>query len=95
MTILLEHFKETLRQICVQVENQAIENRVYFDAILERGGINLPNLREKVVQAQADPAIRKEVHMMFSGMWKGLDESGIAAFGEGLLEDLPPTDTPN
>ena len=92
---LLEHFKETLRRICVHIEDLTIENQVCFDRILEVGGINLPDLKERVADAQNDPAKRKEVHEMYSEMWKSLEDSGLNAFFEGLLKDLPPTDKPN
>lgn len=35
----LEHLKETLRKLCTEVENLAIENMVYFDAILETNAL--------------------------------------------------------
>lgn len=84
-----------LRQLCTLVENLAIENQVYFDAILESGSINLPNLEERVNEAQVDPEKRKQVHQMYSEMWKVVEDTGTAAFFEDLLKDLPPTDKPN
>jgi archaellum component FlaC len=91
----LEHLKETLRKLCMEVENLAIENTVYFDAILESRTINLPNLKERVAEAQLDPVKRKEVRQMYSEMWKAVEDSGTDAFFEGLLKDLPPTGEPN
>lgn len=93
--MLLDHFKDTLRKLCTHIENLTIENQVYFDAILERGGINLPTLEERLAEAQLDPEKRKEVHQMYSQMWQALEDDGLNAFFEGLLEDLPPTDKPN
>jgi hypothetical protein len=52
-------------------------------------------LKERVVQAQLDPERRKEVHEMYSEMWKALEDTGLGAFFEDLLNNLPPTDKPN
>jgi hypothetical protein len=93
--MLLDHFKETLRKICTLIEDLTIENQVYFDVILERGGINLPTLEERVVEARLDPKKRDEVHRMYSEMWQALEGGGLDAFFEALLRDLPPTDRPN
>ncbi len=91
----LEHFKETLRKLCTEVENLTIENFVYYDAILESRSINLPALKERVAQAQLDPKRRKEVHQMYSEMWKAVDGTGTDAFFEDLLKNLPPSGKPN
>ncbi|MGB8029529.1 MAG: hypothetical protein WCF30_07665 [Terracidiphilus sp.] len=94
-SLLLEHFKDTLRKLCTEVENLTIENLVYFDAILESNAINVPTLKEQVAAALLDPKKRKEVHQMYSEMWKAVEDSGLDAFFQGLLQDLPPTDKPN
>lgn len=94
-SMTLEQFKETLRRLCFEVENLAIENFVYFDAILESGTINIPTLQERVARAQQDPQRGNEVHQMYSEMWKAVEETGKDAFFEDLLKDLPPTDKPN
>lgn len=93
--MLVEKFRADLRAICMLIEDLQIQNFVYYDAILEVGGINLPALEDRVKEAQVDPARRKQVHEMYSQMWEGLEKSGNAALSQALLEDLPPTDKPN
>ncbi len=93
--MIVEKFKADLRALFTLVENLAIHNFVYFDTILEVGGINLPALEERVQEAQNNPARRQQVHEMYAEMWEGLEKSGNAALFEGILEDLPPTDKPN
>ncbi len=91
----LEHFKQTLRKLCIEVENLSIENGVYFDAILESRTLNLPELKARVEEAQLDPEKRREIHEMYSEMWKAVEDTGTDAFFEGLLKDLPPSGKPN
>lgn len=90
-----EHFKETLRRFGTVIEDLTIENQVYFAAILESSEINFPTLTEQVAEAKADPERRKQVHQMYSEMWQALEGDGIAAYGEGLLQDLPRTEKLN
>jgi hypothetical protein len=91
----LEAFREILRVLCVEVENLSIENSVYFDAILESRTVNLPTLKKRVAEAQADPVKRKEARQAFSPMWQAIEDSGTAAVCEDLLNNLLPTEKPN
>lgn len=91
----LDHFRQTIRTLCTAVEDEAIENQVYWQIILDSGIISLPDLKQRVEDAQADPEKRAEVHEMYLEMWKALEETGTDAFFEDLLKDLPPTDKPN
>jgi hypothetical protein len=93
--MLVEKFKADLRALCTLIEDLQIQNFVYYDAILEVGGINLPALEDRVKEAHGDPVKRKQVHEMYSQMWEGLETSGNAALAQALLEDLPQTDKPN
>lgn len=91
----LNRFKETMRQLCVRVEDQEIENMVYFDLIIESGIISLKDLKQRVDDALLDPDRRKKVREMYSAMWKAIDDSGTNAVAQDLLNNLPPTDKPN
>lgn len=91
----IERFRETMRKLCTEIESQAIENMVYFDAILETGTISLADLKRRVSDALADPKKRAEARRMYSEMWKAVDEAGKGAVFEDLIKNLPPTDRPN
>lgn len=91
----IDHFRKTLRTLCTAVEDEAIENMVYFDAILETRAISLSALKQRVEDALQDPEKRTEVRKMYSEMWKAIEETGTDAFFEDLLKDLPPTGMPN
>jgi hypothetical protein len=91
----LELLRATLRQLFKEIEDAAIENDVYFDAILESGSINLPDLKERVTQAQADLEKRNEVQARFSEMRQAIETAGIHAYAEDLLQNLPPSGKPN
>jgi len=91
----IEHFRETMRTLCTAVEDEAIENQVYWRIILDSGIISLADLKQRVEDAQADPQKRAEVHEMYSEMWKALEETGTDALFEDLLKDHPPTGKPN
>jgi Tfp pilus assembly protein PilN len=91
----IDHFRQTIRTLCTAVEDEAIENQIYWKIILDSGIISLSDLKQRVEDAQADPQKRAETHKMYSEMWKALEETGTDAFFEDLLKDLPPTDKPN
>ncbi|MGO9775660.1 MAG: hypothetical protein ACLQGT_05855 [Terracidiphilus sp.] len=91
----IDHFRETIRKLCTAVEDEAIENQVYWKIILDSGITSLADLKQRVEDALQDPARRAEAHEMYSEMWKTLEDTGIDAFFEDLLKDLPPTDKPN
>jgi len=93
--VLVEKFRADLRALCTLIEDMTIENQVYFDAILDAGGINIPSLKDQVKDAQSDPVRRKQVHEQYSEMWAAVEASGNAALSQALLEDLPQTDKPN
>ena len=93
--MLVEKFRADLRALCTLIEDMTIENQVYFDAILDAGGINIPSLKDQVKDAQSDPVRRKQVHEQYSEMWAAVEASGNAALSQALLEDLPQTDKPN
>jgi hypothetical protein len=93
--IRLEQFKETLRRLCIEVENLAIENAVYFDTILASGIIPYEILKEMVAKGLLDEERRKVAHETYSEMWKAVEDSGTGAALEDLLNSLPPTDKPN
>jgi hypothetical protein len=93
--MLVEKFKADLRAICTLIEDVTIENEVYFDTILDAGDVDFQTLKDRVQAAQKDQERRKKVHQMYAEMWSALEVSGVAALFEGLLEDLPPNDTPN
>lgn len=84
-----------MRKLCTEVEDQSIENAVYFDAILETGTISRADLRHRVKEALRDPKKRAEARKMYSEMWKAVDEAGEGAVFEDLIKNLPPTDKPN
>lgn len=90
-----ERFKQIMRKLCTEVENQAIENMVYFDAILATGTISLAELKDRVADALVDPKKRTEARQMYSEMWKAVDEAGAGVVVEDLIRNLPPTDRPN
>jgi len=68
---------------------------VWFEAILESRTINLPDLEERVAEALLDPKRREDAHQTYFQMWKALEDAGINAFSQELLDNLPPTDKPN
>ena len=84
-----------MRQVCKLAEDQAIENMVYFDAILETGTISHLDLKQKVAEALRDPKRREEAHKMYSEMWEAADKAGAKAVFEDLLNNLPATEKPN
>jgi hypothetical protein len=91
----IEDFKDTLRKLCTQLENMAIENEVYSDLIINATLVSLDELKRLVNLALADPEKRKQIHGQFAEMWAALDQDGIAAFYEELLRDLPPSGKPS
>ena len=91
----LEHLKATLRQLFTAFEDLAIENSVYFDAILETRAISLADLKQKVADGLADPAKRAEARQAYSEMWQAIEEIGLGAFFRDQLENLPPSDKVN
>jgi hypothetical protein len=91
----IDHFRQTIRMLCTAVEDEAIENQVYWQIILDSGIISLADLKQRVEDALQDPEKRAAAHKMYSEMWKALEDTGIDAFFEDLLKDLPPTDKPN
>ncbi|MGC2695360.1 MAG: hypothetical protein WA738_06170 [Candidatus Angelobacter sp.] len=90
-----EHFKETMRKLCTELENLSIENSVYFDLILEARIISYEELKETAAKALLDPERRAEAHQNYSDMWKAVDEASSGAAFEEMLNSLPPTDKPN
>jgi hypothetical protein len=90
-----EKIKLTLIQLFTMIEDSAIENDIYFDAILETNRINLPDLKRRVEEAQLDPERRKEVRARYSGMWQSIETLGIDACALELLRNLPPSEKPN
>jgi hypothetical protein len=93
--MLYEHFRDTLRKICDLIEDMAIENQIYTEVILENVNISLSALQARVAEARLDPERRKQAQETYAALRQALEQTGIAALGEGLLEDLPPTDKPN
>ncbi|MGA9587414.1 MAG: hypothetical protein WBQ95_18935 [Terracidiphilus sp.] len=86
---------DTLRRFLFEVENLTIENRVYFDLILERCPLPHDQLRERVTHAQQDRSIRDETHKQYAQMWETIEQAALAAFAEEHLSQTPTPDKPN
>ncbi len=88
-------FEQALRKLYEEVENLAIENDVYYDAILESGNINLPQLKLDVEAAKANPEKRAEVRQRYADLWQAISRAGLQAEIDGLLRELPLSEKPN
>jgi hypothetical protein len=86
---------DILRRFLVEIENLAIENRVYFDLLLERSPVPHDRLRELVNHAQQDQNIRDETHQQYAQMWQSIEQAALSAFAEEHLSQTPMPDKPN
>jgi hypothetical protein len=91
----LEHLRETLRKLTVEVENLAIENDAYLDILMTIPICSREEMKNEVDRKLADPEIRKIVRQRYSEMWKAMDDAAMSAWSEEQLHQLPPTDKPN
>ena len=84
----------TLRQLCTELENLAIENDAYRQLLLLMcvSPEKLDALRDEVL---ADPQKRIQARHDYAAMRNALERAGIDAELEELLNSLPPTDKPN
>ncbi|HSY34420.1 MAG TPA: hypothetical protein VK814_01590 [Acidobacteriaceae bacterium] len=85
----LEAFRQTLLKIIETVEDLAIENEVYYDAILESRNINLPQLKRDVDAAKTNPEKRAEVRQCYAEARQGISDAGIRAYAAHLFAALP------
>ena len=90
-----DQLREVLRELFKRIEDSAIENDIYYDAILETNQINLPDLKRRVEEAQLDPEKREEIRARYSDMWQAIETLGIDASVLDLLRNLPPSEKPN
>ena len=90
-----DQLREVLRELFKRIEDSAIENDIYYDAILETNRINLPDLKRRVEEAQLDPEKRGEIRARYSDMWQAIETLGIDASDLDLLRNLPPSEKPN
>jgi len=91
----IEKLKQTLHQICTEIENQSIENDVYYEAILDSRSINLPDLKQRVDAAIADPERRKTAQQRYAEMRLAISDAALNAAFSDLLANLPENQKPN
>lgn len=91
----LEAFRQTLLKIIETLEDLAIENEAYYEAILESRNINLPQLKRDVDAAKTNPEKRAEVRQRYAEARQGISDGGIRAYASHLFATLPKPEKPN
>ena len=91
----IEDFRQTLFKIIETLEDLAIENDVYYDAILKSGKVNLPQLERDVSNARTNPEKRAEIRQRYAEARQGISDDGIRAYAAHLLANLPKPQRPN
>jgi hypothetical protein len=82
-----EDLKESLHDVCIEIENLAIENLVYFLAIAQGQVISLSEVERRVADALADPKKRAEVREMYSEIWRVLERIGHRSSVNEMRDD--------
>lgn len=88
-------FLSMLRKFFDEIENQAIENKVYFDLLLERNCVSRSELEKLTSDAQKDSKKREEVHQQFAEMWTEFERIWTSVFEDEQLNRTPPPGKPN
>jgi hypothetical protein len=91
----IEQFKATLLELCTQLQNTWIEKEAYWDFIVNTGLSTPSDLEALKQRILVSPLYHRRFRENFADFVQTVQQLGVAAFAEDLLENLPPDEKPN
>jgi hypothetical protein len=93
-TPILRKVKQDILGLVDRVESLAVQLNAYHELAKSKGVDDL-EIGEALQSAMNDPAKMQAARKQYAAMRQALVDSGIEAFQEGLLLDLPLPEKPN